>query len=99
MTAYSQPITPFHVNAVYLKTPPESQARKQNGQGGNNDSSGGGSQFFSNGDFGWLHLAALLVFAAVYWLVQRSPALSGIAFVVLFPCLMFRLHPFRRRIP
>jgi hypothetical protein len=97
MNAYSEPIAPFHVNAVYLKTPPEPQARKQNGEG-NQGGSRSGQLFGNGGDFGWLHLAAVFVFAAVYWLVQRNPALSAITVLVLFACLTLRLDAIRRRI-
>jgi len=96
MSAYSEPISPFHVSAVYLKSPPERKPSRQNG--GNDGGVATGAHMFGNGGFNWLHLAALPLFAALYWLVQRNPAFSAISIFVLLACLMLRLDPARRRL-
>src|SRR5262245_39997303 len=92
--ANSEPIVPFHVKPVFLKTPAE-KAQDSHGGGTNGLASSGG--MFGNG-FGWLHLAALPVFVALYVLVEKQPALPGLSVAVLFACLRYRLDPFRRRL-
>ena len=51
-----------------------------------------------NDGFNLWHLLALPIFACLYVLVQRKPALVGITVVALFACLLYRLDPIRRRI-
>jgi hypothetical protein len=94
MSGYFQPITPFHVQAVLLQSPPEQPAQSKNG--GTGGSSTGG-QVFGNG-FGWFHLAALPLFAGLYWLVQKNPTFCTLTIFVLLACVMFRLDPSRRRL-
>ncbi|MCI0352185.1 MAG: hypothetical protein L0Z53_22425 [Acidobacteriales bacterium] len=96
MSANSQPITPFHVNAVYLKSPPEQSVQGPNG--GSGSGLGHSQGMFGNGGFTWWHLAALPLFAGLYWLVQNKPAFCVLSIFVLLACVLFRLDPTRRRL-
>src|SRR5262245_56616016 len=92
--ASSEPMVPFHVKPGFLKTPAE---KVRDSQGGGTEGLASSGGIFGNG-FGWLHLAALPVFVALYVLVEKQPALQGLSVAVLFGCLLYRLDPFRRRL-
>ena len=100
MTGYvSQPIEPFYVPPKVLKpqvrlqmSEPAEGANQGNGQTRSQDSQ------FHKWNSPPVKIVMAVIFALLYVLVKREPALSAVCVVVLLICTLFRLDDYKRRI-
>jgi hypothetical protein len=101
MTGYiSQPIEPFYVAPKVLKpqtrsnmSEPAERAKQPNAESRSEHGSG-----FHKWNSPQVKIVMALIFALLYILVKREPALSAVCVVVLLICTLLRLDDYKRKI-
>ena len=101
MTGYiSQPIEPFYVPPKVLKPQTRSymsEPAEPAGKGNAASKSGHNSEFHK-WDSPQMKLVMAVIFALLYVLVKREPALSAVCVIFLLICTLLRLDEHKRRI-